>query len=115
MVEEPAFRVVEEQPEEPALEEIIEEQPEEESEPEVFVPTEDIQVANYSVEKETTPEISAEDLINDTTYDFFNDAEDDFPSTDTFNKKVETTEEPKEEPIPVEEPKVEEPKVEELK
>ncbi len=112
--EEPVLEeVVEEQPEEPALEEIIEEQSEEKSEPEVFVPTEDIQVANYSVEEETAPEISAEDLINDASYDFFGDGDDNFPSTDTFNKKK--TEEPKEETIPVEEPKVEEPKVEDVK
>ena len=91
------------------------EEPEEESEPEVFAPTEDIQVEDYKVEEPTTPEISAEDLINDTTYDFFNDAEDDFPSTDTFNKKEEKTEEPEVEPAKAEEPKVEEIKVEEPK
>ncbi len=98
--------------EEPVVEEPKAEELVEESEPEVFVPTEDIQVTNYSVEESTTLEISAEDLINDTTYDFFNDEEDNFPSTDTFNKKEETTEGPKEDTIPVEEPKVEEPKVE---
>ena len=67
--------------EEPKVEEIEEVEPEEEQE-------------------EQKPEISAEDLINDTTYDFFDVNYDNTPSTDTLDKKEEVKEE-----VKVEEPK----------